>query len=62
MAEWFKATVLKTVVLAIVPRVRISPSPPSVACYNIEVFTDEATRETVDLFVPSGDEEEYPSG
>ena len=26
--EWFKGTVLKTVVPAMVPRVRISPSPP----------------------------------
>ncbi len=26
--EWFKGTVLKTVVSAMVPRVRISPSPP----------------------------------
>ena len=28
MPEWFKGTVLKTVVSATVPRVRISPSPP----------------------------------
>ena len=27
--EWFKGTVLKTVVSAMVPRVRISPSPPN---------------------------------
>ena len=27
--EWLKGTVLKTVVSAMVPRVRISPSPPS---------------------------------
>jgi hypothetical protein len=30
--EWFKGTVLKTVVLAMVPRVRISPSPPNELC------------------------------
>lgn len=27
--EWFKGTVLKTVVPEMVPRVRISPSPPN---------------------------------
>ena len=27
--EWFKGTVLKTVVSEMVPRVRISPSPPN---------------------------------
>ena len=58
--EWFKGTVLKTVVPERVPRVRISPPPPSLTCLPAGAPADKSAKFFKLVFLPADfdDEEE----